>query len=122
MPTDAVHDHREFDRHLDPGGKERVASIKESIKQQGLREPLVMAYNKVNRSALLTEGNHRLQAMKELGHTEIPVRAIRVHDHYPSSGSRSPKPVTGVEPDRTGYVRGDLYPSEIGLPGKKQGE
>jgi uncharacterized ParB-like nuclease family protein len=47
----------------------------ESIKKEGLRQPIVVKYRDADETynLLLLDGFHRLEAMKELGHTEIKV-------------------------------------------------
>jgi ParB-like chromosome segregation protein Spo0J len=59
-----------------------VEGLKESIRQHGIREPLVLETSgprvkKFNVPYFLIDGNHRLKAAKDLGLTEVPVRFIK---------------------------------------------
>jgi len=84
-----------------------VSELSEDLKQHGFKEPGIIQYHTKSRTALLGEGNHRLAAAIQAGISHMPVRAMR----YNMEGGGVP--VRGYEPDRTGYVPGDLKPSEI---------
>ncbi len=58
--------------------QDKVNDLKESIKQDGLKEPIVVSVD-FNGDAYIYEGNHRLAAAKELGLESIPTE-IRWHD------------------------------------------
>ena len=45
--------------------------MKKSIQERGLDEPLIMFYDEGKASII--EGNHRLEALRELGYKEVPV-------------------------------------------------
>lgn len=124
VPTSALDPMRVSDRaHERPGmiytGPDRIKELQGSIKESGIKEPLIVQYSQHHRSAQLAEGHHRLEAAKNLGITHVPVRVERVigkHTGEPYSPVKGPQYVSGVEPDFSGYVRADLKPSEIGLP------
>jgi len=84
-----------------------VSELSEDIKQHGFREPGIILYSQPSRTATLGEGNHRMAAAIQAGISHMPVRVVR----YNSEGSGIP--VRGYEPDQSGYVPGDLKPSEI---------
>lgn len=96
-------------------GQERVGKLKESIAKEGIREPLIIEYSQRHLVASLGEGYHRLAAAHELGLKEAPARVLR------STGRYQEKPPPGLSVQRapedwSGYARGDLRPSEIGIP------
>ena len=84
-----------------------VSDLSDDLKQHGFREPGVIQYSQQSRTAMLGEGNHRLEAAIQAGMTHMPVRVMRYNMEGPGV------PVRGVDPDRSGYVPGDLKPSEI---------
>ena len=121
IPLKDAHSIREFDR-LDSNhdtGKSRstVDSIKNSLLQEGFRNPLKVSYNINDRYAYLGEGNHRLIAAQELGLTHVPVTVYRYGESssYGYKGRGWAKQFPGVEPDQFGYVPGNMTPTQIGL-------
>jgi hypothetical protein len=58
-----------------PNSRERIDKLKEDIKKNGFKEPIVVLYDKFSNGgeATIIEGNHRYAAAKELGLKEIPV-------------------------------------------------
>ena len=93
------------------GWNELLADIKEN----GIKEPLILIYGQDNRVAYLGEGNTRLAIAKELGIKDVPVVVIRERKGSEAVGAK----VKGYNPDGTGYVPGDLKPSDIGIPTKE---
>lgn len=117
VPVDRLLKHREYDRETQPReGPEHLDHITASVAEHGVKAPLIMLYGQKDRRAYLGEGNHRLAAAKRLGITHLPVRVYRV-SHTDGRGA----PVSGVEPNQHGYVKGDMKPSEIGLPVHSKG-
>jgi sulfur carrier protein ThiS len=80
LKTSLLEDLLEFDRTKNEKfytdkeltGVENIKKLKESIKKDGLKEPLELVINSQG-AVVLAEGNHRFQALKELGYKEIPV-------------------------------------------------
>jgi ParB-like nuclease family protein len=91
-------------------GKTDIEALKADILENGIREPIPLEYSQADNTILLSEGNHRLAAAKQLGLTELPVRFVRTT--RPLGG----KPVRGFRPDEHDYVPGDLRPADIGVP------
>ena len=58
-----------------PNSRETIDKLKEDIKKNGFKEPIVVVYDKFSNGgeATIIEGNHRYAAAKELGLKEIPV-------------------------------------------------
>ncbi len=58
-----------------PNSRETIDKLKEDIKKNGFKEPIVVLYDKFSNGgeATIIEGNHRYAAAKELGLKEIPV-------------------------------------------------
>lgn len=79
LPTTLIEDLLEFDRTKDDYGytdkkeigRKNIDKLKESIKKEGLKEPVELVINSQG-AVVLGEGNHRFQALKELGYKEIP--------------------------------------------------
>lgn len=111
VPTASAARFREYDRTPSP-------ELVDSIRQHGIREPLIMIYGQQSGKLQLGEGNHRLAAAQQLGLSHVPVRVIRQTGgpYRNSDVSRQPQPApVRAEADRHGYVKGDLHPREIGL-------
>lgn len=90
MSVDDVWDYIEYNRR--PGAPNNTHTIrsyeklKHSIAKKGIQEPLMIDYNPVNQTALLTEGHHRLLAADELGMKKIPVTVFIVCKDIYSAG------------------------------------
>ena len=54
----------------------KVAKIKEDIRKNGIKSPLIINVGKKSRTAELGEGNHRLAALAQLGFTHAPARVV----------------------------------------------
>jgi ParB-like chromosome segregation protein Spo0J len=91
-------------------GEDHVNELAESIKKDGMHDPGIIQYYQQSRTAYLGEGNHRLAALDRSGYTHMPVRVVRLN--MADEANRG-QPVRGVEPDRHGYVPGDMKPSDI---------
>jgi endo-1,4-beta-D-glucanase Y len=72
IPTDVVNHYREYDR--DPNDP-NYQTVKKIVSEDGIRVPLWISVNDTH--GLLVEGNNRLQAAKELGIQQLPVRLTR---------------------------------------------
>jgi hypothetical protein len=64
-----------FDNIKEMTSRENIDRIKESITKNGFNGYLEISLNSKGALAL-TEGNHRLQALKELGYTNVPVKVL----------------------------------------------
>lgn len=82
-----------------PLSRERINELKEDIRKNGLKEALIMFYN--DGEASIIEGNHRIQALKELGYTEVPIE-LRT-DPIPSRLNRKETPIDAFQ-QRGSYV------------------
>jgi hypothetical protein len=92
----------------------------DSIKEEGIKEPLHVEYDINDHLARLAEGNHRLQAAKMAGLTHVPV-VVHRHQYGLPNGA----PVTESEDfprEPGGYVKGDFHPRHIGLDKPYEGE
>lgn len=111
VPTSTVASMREYHPHelRDPAN---VPHLAEDISEHGFKSPLIMEYGQNERTAYLGEGNHRLAAAERLGLSHVPVHVMRSM----RTGSPRARRVPGAAEDVTGYVPGNMHPSEIGLP------
>lgn len=115
---------REFDRRTQPkwdkeDSDENIETLKNLFLTNGITRPLIIDYSQSEKRILLVEGNHRLNAAIELGLKYMPCRVVRTTRPFPKHILSKTMPVSGVEPDTYGYVKGDLKPSEVGIPGTK---
>lgn len=100
--------------------QKRLDDLEKSIAEEGIKDIAIITYSQSQRKAYMGEGNHRLAVAKMLGIEAIPVRVIRISDvradaAMAASGRPYQAEVPGVDPDRFGYVPGDLKPSDIGI-------
>lgn len=117
VPLDELERFKEFDRLKTPSvgdPRENIDEIKQSYKNEGVKEPLILEYYKHNKKALLIEGNHRIIAAKEHGMTHLPVRVVSANREAPPNAI----PVSGREPDRYNYIPSTMKPSSIGIKTK----
>jgi hypothetical protein len=107
VPTSVLLGIREFERPI----KEK---LKFELIENGMKDPIMLMYNAPTRRVYVGEGNHRIVIAKKLGIEALPTRVVRT-ERKPQYDALKGKVVKGVEPDWSGYVKGSLYPSEIGL-------
>ena len=119
--------YREFDRSqpfsaTNPFGHtytpERLAELRRSIRDDGIRAPGMIEYAPDRRVAILGEGNHRLWLAEDLGLATVPVRGVLASPSW--IGRRPAVPVPGVprlvpEPGH-GYFPATFRPSEVFPP------
>lgn len=92
-------------------GKTDIEALKKSIQEEGLREPLILSFDPNTKRIKLGEGNHRLEALKQLGYTHAPVRASRSYVEDPTFPQVSIKPSTDrIDPS---YYPADMKPSDV---------
>lgn len=111
VPTVEVKRFMEFDRTKYPGSDNRINELSESIRKEGVKEPLIIQYSLSSKKALLTEGNHRLAAAMREGIEELPVRVIRRWSEFESKDKGVL--VSGYKGE--GHIPEDLKPSMIGI-------
>lgn len=63
---------------------EEMEELKSDIKKNGLKEPVVMSVGQKDRTATVGEGNHRVEALRQLGYTHAPVHVTR----YQNAGGK----------------------------------
>ena len=101
----------------------RVDDLVESIREEGIQEPLMLEYNPESGAVWLGEGNHRLAAARELGLDSVPVRAVR-HDPLPRGDRLAGKKLHSYGVDEfgdainaSGERLGSAFaPSDVGVP------
>lgn len=92
-------------------GKTDIEALKKSIQQEGLEEPLILSFDPDTKRIKLGEGNHRLEALKQLGYTHAPVRASRSYVEDPKFPQVSIKPSTDrIDPS---YYPADMKPTDV---------
>ena len=96
----------------------------DDMSKRGLDNPLVMDFNPITGDALLSEGNHRLAAARELGWESIPVRVFRSSNTAAKRGA----PIQKIMPTfgQTEFRRSldafgqdmaqNISPSQVGIP------
>lgn len=120
VPIDFMDQARELDRA--PGEKDfegdpqKWNALKSHIQDHGILFPVILDYNPDTGHAHVSEGNHRVQIAKELGHSHVP--AILYRSNRKSYGGRGaqlqpyPEEKMGV----AGYVPQYPDPNDVGLP------
>lgn len=92
-------------------GKTDIEALKKSIQEEGLKEPLILSFDPDTKRIKLGEGNHRLEALRQLGYTHAPVRASRSYVEDPRFPQVLIKPSTDrIDPS---YYPADIKPSDI---------
>lgn len=115
VPVEYLDKIKEFDRGRQPLlSKVDYEKLKADIKENGIKEPLMIYYYQQEKTVILAEGNHRLAIAKELGIKALPCRIIRNERSY--DFAKGYTRVSGAIPNKYGYVSGDLKPSDIGIP------
>lgn len=85
---------------------------------EGFADPVMVEFDPRRRVAVLGEGNHRVEAAREMGISHVPARVVRSRidedgSHAMHSGG-SPQPVQASSPWRSGYQgRDEYWPPEI---------
>ena len=93
-----------------------VSDLSESLKSEGVQEPVHVLYNVTDHTAHLGEGNHRLAAAKKAGLTHLPTvvhRRVGTHGEYGNAPMMETEDFPREE--RGGYVPGEFNPRYIGL-------
>ena len=127
VPTEALASIREHDRGEEPLDEERYNRLKESIKEEGIKQPVIIEYAKEDGTALLIEGNHRLAIAEELGIEQIPARVVvgekSTDDYVETPQKLTPEIVQENRPDvPSGHIPSDINPGAIGFDTTKPSE
>jgi len=85
------------------------------VKEGGLREPVTIQVGKNDRRAMVGEGNHRVQAAKELGYDYIPTRVWVQRNVGFSSFEGAGRSIKREDllPKANEYFSADAKPSEV---------
>ena len=116
---------REFDRKKTPkynaeNSNYVINSLKESFKNEGIKEPLIIEYSVEDNSVLLIEGNHRLNTAIDLGLMYLPVRVVLRKNKFTPTSKKLSMQVDGIKPNEYGYIPSNLKPSQVGLSQTKK--
>ncbi len=127
FPVSLLDKLKEYDRSReaeeDPEVRARIDDIKQSIQEEGFREPLMLLYNPYNGVAILGEGNHRLAAAKELGLECVPLRIYRSRGMTKNrelwKSANKPVEVQGalLRAEEGEYTPQEMSPSQVFPPG-----
>lgn len=79
----------------------------ESVRNEGIKNPLILHYNKRDHRAVIGEGNHRLVWAENAGHKSVPVRVVR-----DTSGSRM-GPQHSVQGPRQPWPKDEWFPADL---------
>lgn len=97
--------------------RQRIAVLSKSIASNGWTDyGLPISYHPGTKTVWIDEGNHRILAAEKAGYTHVPARVTRVSRKAEGRAAASARAVTGIEPDRFGYVPGDMSPEDVGVP------
>lgn len=104
VPTGALGDIPGNDLRHSP---EYLEHLYTKIREQGFHDPLWLQYGTGDRTVRLGEGNHRRAMAVRFGITHLPVTVEK------RIGTVGGKLVKGFDPDESGYVPGNMRPSQI---------
>jgi hypothetical protein len=107
------HDRRVVFKWSKASSDETIDTLKVSIAEEGLKNPLKLQYYHGDHKAYLAEGNHRLSAAVEMGLEYLP--AVVVTSELKSVGDVNRVP--GYASRGNGSLPSYLAPSEIGIAG-----
>jgi len=90
-----------------------VGRLIASVRREGFREPIELAYSHALRSIKRNQGHHRIEVARRLGLISVPVTFLRRDNLFLASSAALYRVVPGYKgadaPER-------LAPSEIGVP------
>lgn len=90
-----------------------LEALKASIKKEGLNEPLNLTFDPNNKLIKLGEGNHRLEALKQLGYDEAPVWANRGHVNPETTTIKDIPFKPSNDPVLKNYYGAEQTPSDV---------
>lgn len=116
---------REFDRKKTPKYNSEnsnyiINNLKESFKNEGIKEPLIIEYSVEDNSVLLIEGNHRLNTAIDMGLMYLPARVVLRKNKFTPTSKKLSMQVDGIKPNEYGYIPSNLKPSQVGLSQAKK--
>lgn len=123
VPLQALYPLMEYNREFSLGPYSRDSALLESIRQNGVVQPLHVLYNPETGQAFVNEGNHRLGLARLAGLETVPVHVVpTVEDYSTRAGAEVPiRPSSsecpGCAPDSP---EGPFSPSDIGLAAEDQ--
>lgn len=92
-----------------------IDELKTSFMNSGIESPVIITYYTYDSCAVMTEGNHRIIAAKELGIEQIPAIVYVKKEKCPIDLKIKSMPVQGYINQNDGYVPRILKPSDIGI-------
>lgn len=92
-----------------------IDELKTSFLNNGIESPLIINYYTYDSCAVLTEGNHRLNAAKELGIEQIPAIVYVKKEKCPIELKLKSLPVDGYGKSNDNFLPKFLKPSDICL-------
>jgi hypothetical protein len=111
VPTSEIWRFREHGGDRDFDSESNVQALMKSLQKNGWQDMLILKYYHGDRTATLSEGNHRFEAAQRLKLAFVPVRVWRVE----REGGEYRRKVRGWI--KEGHVPADPLPSQIGLTG-----
>jgi hypothetical protein len=102
-------------------GKSDIVKLKQWIIEHGIDEPGILAFDKNTGEIKLGEGNHRAEALRQLGYTHMPIRAMRgvvanMTAHVDERGYKVPG--IHIAANQHGYTPADQRPTDVvDIPG-----
>ena len=98
-----------------------IENLVKNISQNGFLNPIIIDYNVNDNTAFISEGNHRVQAAKQLGIGWIPARGVRNYGQK-SRFKELPVQWQGTQEDHAGdlYIPPHFPPHMIGIPVKEK--
>ena len=98
-----------------------IENLVKNISQSGFLNPIIIDYNINDNTAFISEGNHRVQAAKQLGMEWIPARGVRNYGQK-SRFKELPVQWQGTQEDHDGdlYIPPNFPPHMIGIPVKEK--
>jgi len=117
LPIKALKALKEWDRKKEPKlTQEELETLKQSIKEEGIKEPLILKYNPVSGYALLVEGNNRIEAADKNGEYLVPVRVLTDTKLEEKEGKGAYIKNPRLRIPKNEYCPKDMKPSQIMNP------
>lgn len=121
IPIDVAMQMLDIERGREDYERENIDALVKSIAEKGFLEPVIIDFNVNDNTAYISEGNHRIQAAKQLGMEWIPARGIR---NYGQKSRFRELPVRwlGTQTNHAGelYIPPVFPPHMIGIPVKEK--